>query len=1148
MRRTLSLLLALVLLLSALPMAVSAAVTGDLADTGASYGLWLGDTQVTDANKNDILGDGGKAKFDPSTHTLTLNGPTITGEHNDCTIFCNGFDLNVKGIYSMSAAQSDIGIWVCDYALTLNGYFVFYGWSEAVTASHDITVSGGTLAARLEDGSSWQNGAIISDSGNLIFGDDVDGVEAKVTSTSSTLCAVNYGTEGSVVMSSKLRLMTPDGGQFREGRCYYYSSGRTRLAKEVVITRANPSDVKYDVWVGSTQVTAANKNDILGDGKASYDPLTATLTLNDPLITVPWAIGSDTYNIYAKSDLTVKGSYTMTSYAVDCALYCVGNLTLDGDFTLMGVDYGVYALYDINIAGGSLVGKSSNTTWVYSGGVYSSGGHIVIGSSVTRVEAEGGKTYAIYANRGLTIPSELAVIEPKDSNVTRESVEEKVTGGNVIAKHVVIGKPSDEPDDPIEAQPDDDGEYGVYIRNIAITTANKDDVLGDGGKVRFDPATSTLILNDPVMPDYQGDGYNSQIHSNIPLIIKGSYHMPADSTFPYGLKCRKVTLDGDFTFRGAEKYGVESNSGGLTIKSGSVKAVGAKIGIYAVYDGIVIEDGVTRVSAEGGDYAIQALYSGTLKLGDNTHIDYPSGGMLSDDMKSVADSYGNIAKRAVIRAGAPSAGDEKYYIWVGNTRVTSANKDDILNDGGKAKFDPATGTLTLNAPTIVGAYNNYEKSAKIYASIPLTVKGSYHMIEEVGDYGLRVDNNGLTLDGDFTFMGELYGVSANDKILINGGTLKAVGGKDGIHAGSDIVISDSVRRIEAYGEDCAIYAYLGKLIIGDGLKIEEPEYATLPADYPYIIDKNNEKAKHVVIVPGTSEPLPDLITYDLWLGDRQVTSYNKDDILDDGGKAKFDPDTCTLTLSDPTITGYASSLGVIYAEGMDLTIMGSLDLSVTVSRNCLYVKNGGLTLDGDFRFVAYEDDLYAVYASNDVTVRGGSLFAESASANGIACSGKLTFGEDVTRFEAINVAHTGSYVYAISARSYDISDALEITAPEGAALTDNTFKYPDGSPAWRLVIEPKSEKPTEPAVDRLLGDADNNGIVNVFDASYIQKGLTGSKGYPEYSKLDKNDVTYRAADADGDGTVNIFDAALIQKFLTGAASAQSYGIGELLKG
>ena len=38
-----------------------------------TYDLWVAGTQVTKTNQNDVLGNGGSVKFDPNTHTLTLN-------------------------------------------------------------------------------------------------------------------------------------------------------------------------------------------------------------------------------------------------------------------------------------------------------------------------------------------------------------------------------------------------------------------------------------------------------------------------------------------------------------------------------------------------------------------------------------------------------------------------------------------------------------------------------------------------------------------------------------------------------------------------------------------------------------------------------------------------------------------------------------------------------------------------------------------------------------------------------------------------------------------------------------------------------------------------------------------------------------------
>lgn len=51
---------------------------------GNFYPVWINNTQITDANKNDVLKDGGSIKFDPETYTLTLTDATVkaTGLRN----------------------------------------------------------------------------------------------------------------------------------------------------------------------------------------------------------------------------------------------------------------------------------------------------------------------------------------------------------------------------------------------------------------------------------------------------------------------------------------------------------------------------------------------------------------------------------------------------------------------------------------------------------------------------------------------------------------------------------------------------------------------------------------------------------------------------------------------------------------------------------------------------------------------------------------------------------------------------------------------------------------------------------------------------------------------------------------------------------
>ena len=98
----------------------------------------------------------------------------------------------------------------------------------------------------------------------------------------------------------------------------------------------------------------------------------------------------------------------------------------------------------------------------------------------------------------------------------------------------------------------------------------------------------------------------------------------------------------------------------------------------------------------------------------------------------------------------------------------STNKDDILNDGGKAQYDPETKTLTLDNPEINSVhefvkYNTLDEqhTATIYAQLgELTIKGGYQMTAAAADYGVMAEISDLILDGDFTFKGTQSAVSA----------------------------------------------------------------------------------------------------------------------------------------------------------------------------------------------------------------------------------------------------------------------------------------------------------------------------------------------------------------------------------------------------
>ena len=131
-----------------------------------------------------------------------------------------------------------------------------------------------------------------------------------------------------------------------------------------------------------------------------------------------------------------------------------------------------------------------------------------------------------------------------------------------------------------------------------------------------------------------------------------------------------------------------------------------------------------------------------------------------------------------------------------------------------------------------------------------------------------------------------------------------------------------------------------------------------------------------------------------------------------------------------------------------------------------------------------------------------------------------------------------TYYYITLTKVSDLLPATPDEATPGEATPDEAT--PDEATPDEAT--PGEATPDEPAT-LILGDVDRSGKVNVFDASYILKGTTGTNGYPDYSKLTRGDLEVLLADVDRSGTVNVFDAALVLRFTTGDSAAIALGIG-----
>lgn len=405
----------------------------DLAGTGASYNLWLGSTQVTDANRNDILNDGGKAKYDPATRTLTLNNPTISG-----SIRSSSINLTLKGSYQMKTTPDtpDIALHVAGGSLTLDGDFLLLGLRYGIFADKDVTIKSGTLDVQEGLVNDFKDNNVaaffgLKAGGILRIEDDVDCVSAFAASNSWGAPIGAYFME----ISDKLTITDPQEGYMDsfvlKMNDYNIFTGYTIYDKygnvpDHVMIKKPDFQWAYDVWVGGKRVTGINKKDILGDGRASFDPSTNTLTLNEPDLTIDpnrYASRISSQDI----DLTIKGSYHADSSSSRFGVNIErGNLTLSGDFLFTGATDAVKASNTLYVTSGSLVAK---------GGIRGISARTVsLGSRAHSVEAQG--TDKAISASFLKVSDYLALLTPQGGSVNDGTVYDK---SGAVAKHVIFG-------------------------------------------------------------------------------------------------------------------------------------------------------------------------------------------------------------------------------------------------------------------------------------------------------------------------------------------------------------------------------------------------------------------------------------------------------------------------------------------------------------------------------------------------------------------------------------------------------------------------------------------------------------------------------------------------------------------------------------
>jgi hypothetical protein len=144
----------------------------------------------------------------------------------------------------------------------------------------------------------------------------------------------------------------------------------------------------------------------------------------------------------------------------------------------------------------------------------------------------------------------------------------------------------------------------------------------------------------------------------------------------------------------------------------------------------------------------------------------------------------------------------------------------------------------------------------------------------------------------------------------------------------------------------------------------------------------------------------------------------------------------------------------------------------------------------------------------------------------------------ISAFQSDTAITLGVYTDSF-AHHYAVANDISFVLLDAPAPTEPPTE-PETEPVTEAPTEPVTEAPTEPATELLgyiLGDVDNNGVVESIDATWIQR-------YSVQMELPIPEENMVQGDVDGDGETNVYDVTFIQRYVVDILTP--YDIGKFI--
>ena len=491
------------------------------------YDVYVNGTQVTGINKDNVLSDSRTPTvvYTPAEgrtpQTLTLKGVNITNTSSDtsATHHSGGIEASDNLIIDLEGDNNTIS-----------------GSGHAINMTNDgaLTITGpGSLEASSDSGQTtvYTKGNVMIKGGAKITATNTSGGNGDVfdlgnSENKHTLTITGTGTQviaqktaGSAVAINHISTLTVNGDAtltaqsngtaiscdtFTRGVGYTvnvdatnYDGSRASASYQdssratYKYVKAEPGNttptpvISYGVWVGNTQISSANKDNV--QPGVTYNPGTKTLTLNG-------------------ANVTGAANRAYTSAINDaCGIYSTHALTINlvGSNTVSGATTSKYGNYGIFVSGKLTFTSDSNGSITVSGGVSINSGNAwvpgVYASGITvnncNVIASGGtakkdKYPVSYAMSTAPTLIGVEVTKANTANTEPTSTLEYNKSKNSTYKYLQITKKTNA--DTTVADPVIEPESGYFIGSVAV----KMSCLTNGATIYYttdgsDPGSST---------------------------------------------------------------------------------------------------------------------------------------------------------------------------------------------------------------------------------------------------------------------------------------------------------------------------------------------------------------------------------------------------------------------------------------------------------------------------------------------------------------------------------------------------------------------------------------------------------------------------------------------------------------------------------